>query len=227
MYNAAFLITMYDENKTVEETISLIRSSYGDKATIIVAHSKSDTNMELNVDKINDYIILPNLANVHIKRKLPAYAIARNYGMAFSRLYEKYSDIDYIVAITGDTFIWNISGIERLYTQMINNKKIMCVSQAIGQDFHSADSNPPQKSGGRFQFDGISDFMPQFFVVDGSFAFKTKVFSNIKITNEYCSEQCLGDELSNYIDQPFSKEVIVIAKNAYDFNDGIAFNYKK
>ena len=227
MHNIAFLITMYDENETVKETISLIRSFYGDRAIIIVAHSKSNTNMELNADKINEYIILPNLSDMYIKRKLPAHAIARNYGMAFSKLYEKYSNIDYIVAITGDTLIWNMSGIEKLFAQMLDNKKIICVSQAIGQDFHSADSDPPQRSGGRFQFDGISDFMPQFFVVDGKFAFKTKVFSNIKITNEYCSEQCLGDELSNYIEKPFSKEVIIIAKNAYDFNDGIAFNYKK
>jgi hypothetical protein len=100
------------------------------------------------------------------------------------------------------------------------------VSQAIGQNFHAADADPPEKVEGRYQYDGISDFMPQFFMVDGHFAKNSGIFSHMKVTNEYCTEQCLGDELIQYdISKPFDKDVYIIAKNAYDYNDGIIYNY--
>ena len=131
----------------------------------------------------------------------------------------------YIVALTGDTYISDLSGLDRLFDKMISKDKVVCVSQAIGQDFHAYNSNPPEECGGRFQYDGITDFMPQFFLIDGKFAKNTEIFSNMEVTNEYCTEQCLGDELSHYITKPFDKDVYIIAKNAYDYDDGIIYNY--
>jgi hypothetical protein len=131
----------------------------------------------------------------------------------------------YIIALTGDTYIFDVAGLERLDAKMRNEGKYICISQAIGQKFHASNDNPPEKIEGRYQHDGINDFMPQFFLIDGKFAYDTKIFSNIKVTNKYCTEQCLGDELSKYIRSPLTKDVHIIAKNAYDFNDGIIYNY--
>lgn len=215
-----FCITMYNENNTVQMNINTIRNKYKDNVSIIVIQSKSI----VSINNADIYIILPNFSNKIEHHKLPAYAITRNYSSAFTEVYKNYIDINYIIAITGDTLISNIECLDILYSKMIKSSKVMCVSQAIGQDFHSANSNPQNVCGGRYQYDGISDFMPQFFMVEGNFANKTKVFSNIEITNEYCSEQCLGDELFKYIREPFDKDVLILAKNAYDYNDGIIYH---
>jgi len=81
--------------------------------------------------------------------------------------------------------------------------------------------------GGRIQYEGIRDFMPQFFMVEGSFASETKVFSDIAVTNEYTSEQCLGDEFSRHIKGSFLDNAHVIASNAYSYSDGLLYQVKE
>lgn len=219
MTNVVFCITMYNEVNTVQFNINTIKKQFfGSK--IIVIQSESDRKIE----GADIYEILPNLAGTLPIHKLPAAAVTRNYNLAFSKLYNTYFSAPYIVAMTGDTLITDIKGLDRIYRQMLDNNKVLAVSQAIGQDFHSPTSNPPEVCGGRYQFDGISDFMPQFFIVEGNFAYRTKIFSNIQITNEYTTEQCLGDEFCKH--GSFKDQVLVLSKLAYGFSDGIKYQTK-
>jgi hypothetical protein len=219
MTNVVFCIAMYDENNTVQFNIDKIRSTIHNAKIIVI---QSDSGKEIkNADVFK---ILPNLAGTMPIHKLPANAVTRNYSAAFSEAYSNYFGAPYFVALTGDTLITDIKCLDILYRRMLDNNKVLAVSQAIGQDFHSAISNPPENSGGRYQFDGITDFMPQFFIVESNFAYRTKVFSNISITNEFTTEQCLGDEFSRYGN--FAEQALVFSKTAYGFTEGIKYHTK-
>lgn len=219
MTNVVFCITMYNEQKIVQFNIDRIKKEFYDSKIIVI---QSESNLEI---KNADYFeVLPNLAGSIPPYKLPANAVIRNYNKAFSYAYSNYFSAPYIVAMTGDTLISDIKGLDRIYRSLLDSNKSIAVSQAIGQDFHAAESNPPENLGGRYQYDGISDFMPQFFILNGTFAYRTKVFSNTKITNEFTTEQCLGDELCKY--GSFSDLALVISKTAYGFSDGIQYQVK-
>ena len=221
MYGIGFCITMYDEANVVQHNIDKIKKRYGDKSIIIVVQSDSGQEIK-NADVFER---TSNLGTILDPYKVAANSVIRNYNIAFNTLYSLDYNWLYITALTGDTYISDLRGLERLSTKMHKMDKNICVSQAIGQNFHASDDNPPDKIEGRHQYDGISDFMPQFFLMDGGFACTNKLFSKTEVTNPYCTEQCLGDELSKYIAKPFDKDVHIIAKNAYDFNDGIIYNY--
>lgn len=211
---------MYDEENVVQHNVDEIKKHYGDESVVIVV--QSDSGQKIKGADI--FKVLPNLEGTVDSYKLPAYAVVRNYNTAFHLLYSKYINVKYVVALTGDTYISDITAFDRLYLKMNNAKKNICVSQAIGQNFHAANANPPEIVEGRYQHDGISDFMPQFFLIDGRFAYETLIFATTMLTNEYCTEQCLGDELLIYMADLFETDVYVLAKNAYDYNDGIIYN---
>jgi hypothetical protein len=106
----------------------------------------------------------------------------------------------------------------------------MWISQALGIKFfgpnHDKDSDP--NVGTRLQHDMITDIMPQLFIMDGKFALETKCFQNIEIVNNYCSEQCLGDEVLKYVKTPaeFHKRIGKLGIKGFDYNDGVIINYK-
>jgi len=216
----AFCITMYNEKDVVQHNINMIKHHYRDDSFVIVIQSDSGQT----ITGYDVFEVFPNLGGTINPYKLAANSVTRNYNRAFTILYEQPNEFKYVVALTGDTYISDILGLERLYTRMIREKKVAGVSQAIGQRFHATIDNPPDVVEGRLQYEGISDFMPQFFIIDGEFAFRNRVFYNIEVTNDFCTEQCLGDELSKYVGEPFSRDVFILAKNAYDYGDGIEYN---
>jgi hypothetical protein len=219
-----FLITMYDEFNTVQKTVNSIKNSFRD-SIIFVVQSNDSSGRYLN--NIDFFMILDNLAKTIKPYKLASHAITRNYSLLFKTAYETRPNYEFIVGLTGDTLVTDPTNFVRLNEKMIANQKILCCSQAIGQNFHSEDSDPENgRCGGRVQFDGISDFMPQFFLVNGLAASISRMFSNIKITNEYTSEQCLGDEFMLYAQGNFKDSAYIISHNAYDYSDGIIYQVK-
>ena len=188
----AVLQTMYDEHKNVLENIGKIKKTYPD-SIFLVTHSFDKESSYLNgIQQTSHYKSLSNLESTLDKYKFPAYVITRNYSDLFKRFYELNTLVDMVVALTGDTKIVDVSSFERRYLEM-RNKYDIYTCQAKGQYFWSSD-----KELTRLQSEGIADFMPQLFFVNGVFADKTKVFNNISITNEYTSEQCLGDSFLKY-----------------------------
>jgi hypothetical protein len=209
---------MYNEKNIVQLNVHAIRAILDD-AKILVVQSDSGQSIEYT----DFFKVVPNLHGTVDAYKLPAAALSRNYSILFNELYSSYPDVDYIIALTGDTLITNIYYLKLLCDRMTRENKVMAVSQAIGQDFHSSTANPPELCGGRIQHEGLMDFMPQLFIVDGKFAYSNKLFSQIPITNEFTSEQCLGDELSKYTDK---SKVLVFSKTAYGYKEGIQYQVK-
>jgi len=219
-----FLITMYNEFETVQQTVSNIRNTF-DNAKVFVVQSHDGSGRV--IADVDYFITLENLGTSIKHHKLASHAITRNYGKLFSKMYERGPACSSVAAITGDTLLSDPSMVVRVQTEMLARKKTLACSQAIGQNFHAPDSDPEHGiCGGRMQFEGISDFMPQFFMVDGEFAFQTSVFSQIAVTNEFTSEQCLGDEFMSRVAGSFYDHALIIAKNAYEYADGIAYQVR-
>jgi len=221
----AFLITMFNEFNMVQKTVDAIHASYPSSKIFIIQSDDGSKKTILNVDSFQ---VLENLLPLMERHKVSAYSISRNYSQLFRAAYDQGDDYLFLTALTGDTLLTDPTMASRVLHRMKESKKIIACSQALDQDFHAATSNPEKGlCGGRFQYDGISDFMPQFFMVDGSFANKSRIFSDIEITNAYTSEQCLGDEFMKCIPGgTFKDHALILAQNAYEYSDGIKFNTK-
>lgn len=228
------VITMYNEYKTVLKSIEHIKNS-NIISYIVVIHSDCvGVSKELEqIKNLSDvYKVLPNLEKKIHKSQVPSYSLCRNYGLGFSILYENQFEYELLVALTGDTLITDANSFKRRLDYMKNTKKLALVSQAIGQYFHAATDNiENNKQLNRFQFNGITDFMPQLFFLDGKIAREKQLFSVIEVTNKYTSEQCLGDELMKKINGSFIKNVGILncnnINNAYYYNDGVTLQYEE
>jgi hypothetical protein len=159
------------------------------ESIFFVTHSfERDSSQLARIKQLSYYNALPNLGDSIERLRLPANAVSRNYSDLFRRLYEVNEVVDLVVALTGDTKIIDAGSFGRRFEEMQKNNYKLYACQAKGQYFWAKD-----KILSRLQTDGVADFMPQLFFVDGKFAFKTKIFSYIPVVNEYTSEQCLSE----------------------------------
>jgi len=212
----ALLISLYDEIGTVEKTLRAFRSYCSDGIAICVQSKKPNIDTS-TLEVLSDaYVVLPNLAGKVNRYALPSAAVCRNYSKVFSILEKFNESVDFKIAILGDTHIYDFEKLMGYLTNKMNGKKA-AVLQAFGQNFHSADADPPSgKFGGRKQHPGITDIMPQLFVLRGDMG----GFTNIKNTNKWTSEQNLGDELASLCD--FPNDVVKLnGAGAYDFHVGV------
>jgi hypothetical protein len=229
MKKTGFCITMYNEHETVIASLLEIWKYYGDRAYVVIVKS-CDGRENDGIEKYsNKFIELPNLATDVRWDKLPSHCISRNYSQAYTMLYDSNHNFDYIVSFCGDTLVLDASNFDRRYEEMKKEGYNACVTQAIGQKFHSPDADPANgKWFGRDQEWGVTtDIMPQFFMIDGEIAMNKKAFAHIPIVNEFTSEHCLGDELKRVVGKDdFFKKVKVLSKAAYGYSDGIRYQNK-
>jgi hypothetical protein len=221
---------MYDEHQLVLSTLNSILKHFINPEIIIV---HSDNGTILSTSAAVTYIKLPNIATTVTASRLPSYSITRNFSTGFSNLYEKGKEYDMIVAMTGDTLVTDASSFNRRYADLAAGKFYAAVSQAVGQRFHASTDDPDAgRTCGRIQHNNTTDFACCLFLVDGEFANKTKVFSSIKVTNEFSSEQCLGDELMSAMgvssNEEFHTRVYRLNNStphiAYSYNDGVVYH---
>jgi hypothetical protein len=191
----AILQTMYDEHLNVLSNIHEVSSKYSESWFFVTHSFDSESAVLDQIKYLSFYESLINLGNSVSRSKLPANAISRNYSNLFTRFYKSNLDVDLIVALTGDTKLVDAKSFERRYIEMQDNHYDISVCQAKEQIFWSSLGVLD-----RLQDSNVPDFMPQLFFVDGKFAFKSKIFSNIKVVNEYTSEQCLGEEFLKHSD---------------------------
>lgn len=214
------LISMFDEEWTVNQSIKNIRRVFAD-AHVFVVQSESGARVE----GADDTALQQNLAGTVKRYELAARALCRNFSIAFQNAKP---ESEFIVALTGDTYVKDPTNFLRRYGEMQRGGKVLACSQAIGQNFHSVDSDPAAgRCGGRIQHYGISDFMPQFWMVEGNFARQTQAFRNIVVTNPFTSEQCLGDEFMRHVKGPFRNNALVVSDNAYQYKDGIKYHIRR
>jgi hypothetical protein len=231
-----FIITMYKEHTTVLSSIKEALNKFPE-SKIIVVHSddQNETSELAEIKKLaSEYILLPNLGvGISVdafRMRIGSRSLARNYSKGFSILYEMH-EVSHIVGLTGDTLIVDAGNILRRISEMESQGHIAMVSRALGSAFHEA-SDEPEKgiAGNRVQRESSTDFMPQYFILDGRFAYATKALSQIEVTNELTFEQCIGDALLGAIE--IAKEqrldnptVGLLSKIAYGYNDGVVQQY--
>lgn len=231
----ALLITVYDEVDIVCRNIKEHGQEF-DFIGVVQSGNKVDDKIHsaLQVRTCpTQAMALPNLADaspdIH-RAQIPAMALTRNYSALFSML--KKWDMDCAVAITGDTQLAHLYGIEQYLISLGESDKTVACTRALGQDFHSADKTPEDidqgRHGGRKQETDMADFMPQFFIVKQDLF---DAFGQIPLTNVWCSEQCLGDCFyghhlyhRSHGDDPL--DFLWVISNAPYIADGIVYHAK-
>lgn len=225
------VVTMYKEHSLVLASLKNIRNIYP-SSVLIVVHS-NDNNQSPELEQVKDladhYILLPDmsigLSTKEFRWRVGSKAWGRNFSTGFTHLYDKYS-VEHIVAFSGDTCIYDAENILRRTEEMIENDYVCYVSKLLGSNIHAV-TDMPEKGivANRPQDTNSTDFIPNFFIVDGSFGLATKAFSDIAITNELAFEQCIGDELTRALGETPRQKIGVLSKTAYDYTDGIKQQY--
>jgi hypothetical protein len=218
----SLLITAYDELLTVGETLKNVGHEI-DYSCLVQSDAGPGTSMDALAHYHGlGYRLLPNLASTGIHPlALPAHAITRNYATLFTRWWPELNDVDYVVALTGDTKLFHLHGIRKIIQRMQKHNAELAVSKAIGQEFHAATMDVAGgQEGGRIQSLTCPDFMPQLFVVAVAALVDTEVFGAIPVTNPWCSEQCLGDA---WMEAHGGKQY-VFSNTAYGFSDGVVYH---
>lgn len=230
------IISFYDEHQIVIETLKNVKSIY-DNTVIVTVHTDNGSPskyLDEIKNKSNFYFCLNDLSKIYDKNSYQAKTISRNFSYGFSKIYEITNSLDIICACTGDTLIYDSNFIQKIYDKLLNGNKKAAVSQAIGQRFHAATDNLIDKKENRVQDIFTTDIMPQLLLIEGKFAFNTRCFSNIQVTNNWTSEQCLGDELKSCLSKNsnnlFHENIVRLNEgnifNAYAFADGIIYHAK-
>ena len=192
------VITMYDEHLIALKSVAEIKKTMPDSTIVLVHSDDIRETPELTALKkdVTRYIKLPDLSKTLTNQQaLGASCIARNYSTGFNSLYETGEEYDLVVALTAATHISDGRSFYRRWEELQREERAALVSQAIGQNFHAVAEDGSRIDEGRHQNTDTTDFMPQLFFLDGSFAVGHEVLKDIKVTNPYTSEQCLGDGL--------------------------------
>ena len=199
-----FVISMYDEIDIVKETILNLRK-YNSKILVIQSDPGNekmilDESLCDKYEKMSDgaggreeYIKIIEEKKEGKGEMIGPIALTRNFSKGFTLIRD--FDVDYAIAITGDTKITKLKGISKIIEKMQKTNKIVGATRTVG--YTQYDENGKYT---RFQHRQITDIMPQLFVVDVK-AVKKGLFCNIKRTNKYTTEQCLGDEIVRYCQQ--------------------------
>ena len=225
------VISMYDEIDMVLETLANLKS-FNCKIVVVQSDPGNKTKV-LNPTLCDEYVLLPDLAGSkkeyeemveEFKRGKPLpiapLAVTRNFSKGFSII--KNYDIDFVIAIEGDTKITSLEGIDKIIKKITGlNNKVAC-TRNIGYNFHDSKGSLE-----RFQDITSTDIMPQFFIVEAK-AVRKGLFCEMKVTNPYTSEVCLGDEIVRYCKQnnlEFFDCCYIISDYAYPrFIEGLEYN---
>jgi hypothetical protein len=227
--NVGLLISMHDEVNVVYNTLMNVVGDCGYVGIVQSGNSRASEVDELLTSKDTtpcDYKMLEYLGDDGSGWHLTSEAVCRNYSALFNGYREanvgEAVNVDYLLCITGDTLLWNMWGVDTIIDGMIEKGCDVGCSRALGQSFHSADLTSDHfksggEGGGRLQDSSNDDFMPQMFIVGKNLV---DAFSDIQVTNEWCSEQCLADAMNKHKGLPY-----VFSWEAYGFADGVVYNY--
>lgn len=220
------VVTYYDESGIVAASTAEIRRVFPDSYVVCI-HS-DDGSEPVDCDQ---YIKLTNLAGTVDNARLPARSICRNYSAGFTTLYASGQEFDLIVAFTGDTLIRDASSFSRRAAEMSARNWHAMISQPIHQRQHAATDSVPQQMipHGRVQHPDTHDFICCLYFVNGGWGRDTRAFADIKVVNDFCSEHCLGDEITRALGgEVFGDRVgrlnSAMPHNCYDYSDGIMWH---
>lgn len=229
-----FVISMYDEIEMVNESIScfkkndckviVIQSNPGNKEKEVVSNQCDEYKMLSDVTgSKQNYQKMRELDGTDVPYVMGAIAIPRNYNYGFSLI--KNMDLDYVVGINGDIQITNLVGIKKIIEKMKESQKTVACTRYVGFLTFNEQGKLIE-----FLDKNNTQIMPQFFIVDHK-AVKEGMFCNIKTTNKYSTEQCMGDEIVRFAKEKsvrFFDIIHIIAKSPYPRNiEGVTYNPKQ
>jgi hypothetical protein len=226
-----FIISMYDEIDIVIETIQNLRKF--DCKIIVIQSDPGSKEMTLDGSLCDKYEKMSDItgsrkeyAKIIEEKKegkgemVGPIALPRNFNRGFNLIQD--FDIDYVIAITGDTKIINLKGITKIIEKMRNDNKIVGGTRSIGYTMTDENQRSVQ-----FQHRKISNIMPQFFIAEIN-SVKNSLFCNTLTTNKYNTEQCFGDEINRYCDENnyrYFDKFYRICDYAYPkFIEGLCYN---
>jgi hypothetical protein len=226
-----FVISMYDEIDTVKSTLINLKKS--NCVTVVIQSDPGEKKIILDSNLCDKYEMMSDLAGnrqnyekiVEEKKEgkgemIGPIALTRNFNKGFSLI--KDFELDYVIALTGDTKISSLKGILDITKKMRVMGKKVAGTRTIG--FTQYDENGEYT---RFQHRNIADIMPQFFIADIRDVRKG-LFCNTKRTNKFTTEQCFGDEILRYCKEnniKFLDYFYRICDFAYPrFLEGIEYN---
>ncbi len=196
-----FIISMYDEIDVVKETITNLRKY--DCKIIVIQSDPGNKEMILDKSICEKYEKMPDIAGsreeyakiIEEKKEgkgemIGPIALTRNFNKGFTIIRD--FDIDYVIAITGDTKITNLKGIKKIIKKMENNNKIVGGTRTIGFTMYDEFGKFTQ-----FQHRNITNIMPQFFLANID-SVRNGLFCNTERTNKFTTEQCFGDEIKRF-----------------------------
>ena len=217
----ALLITMHDETECVAHTIQRVRQRMGWIGIIRSFSGEGEPFKFLADNKLEvEYAgTLPDLGGTLSRFELPAVTLCRNFSALFSAA-AIIPDIDYYVAITGDTVLLHPYGIEEIVAAMEKADAAVGCSKACGQEFHRANWTLEEleagKGGGRKQGLKVPDFQPQLWVTRRDALYG---FVGLEPVNLWCSEECLGVAA-----EAAKAKQYVFSETAYNFGDGVLYH---
>ncbi len=215
---------MYDEHNLVNDNIEAISELYP-RSRHYISHSFDKVSPQLlSIISKGVYICHDNLATKFQDDEVATRSMCRNLETAFTKLYNletgSETRADLIVALTGDTKIYDASFISRCWKAIEESNLDLLVCQAKGQYFWT-----DHRILSRLQTEHVHDFEPCLFLVKGSFGFSKRVFSSIPVSNRFTVEQCLGDAyLANVSDIRYGR-LNPDPRNWMSFSDGVKFQY--
>jgi len=223
------LCSMYDEIDTVSQT--LLRTEKEWHYIHICQSGTLGTKQLLSQFHPRPgriYSTFPNLADEYSQWELPAQALCRNYSHLFRST--QGLELDYVIAITGDTMLLYMHGIYDIIEKMKEKNLGLGVSKAIGADFHSKDLTLEDleqgKGGGRKQ-EYVPDHQPQFYVVNHGLVREEGMYCDINVINRWTSEEDLGYESVKIwgVDK-WARHQYIYSDTAEGFQDGLVFHAK-
>jgi hypothetical protein len=226
-----FVISMYDEFEMVNESISCFKKN--DCKVIVIQSDPGNKEKEIEGNQCDAYKMLSDVTGskenyqkmrekdgTDVPYVMGAIAIPRNYNYGFSLM--KNMDLDYVVGINGDIKITNLIGIKKIIEKMKEFQKTVACTRYVGFLTFNEEGKLIE-----FLDKNNTQIMPQFFIVDHK-AVKEGMFCNIKTTNKYSTEQCMGDEIVRFVKEKsvkFFDTVHIISKSPYPRNiEGVIYN---
>jgi len=226
-----FVISMYDEIDIVKSTLINLKKS--NCVTVVIQSDPGEEKKNLDSNLCDKYEMMSDLAGnrqnyekiVEEKKEgkgemIGPIALTRNFNKGFSLI--KDFELDYIIALTGDTEITGMKGILEIIEKMEKANKIVGATRTIGYTMYDEYGKFTQ-----FQHRGIANIMPQFFIANMN-SVKNGLFCNTKRTNKFTTEQCFGDEILRYCKENnirFSDSFYRICDYAYPrFIEGVKYN---
>lgn len=237
MVNVGVVISLYDEYDLVKSTCENILSEFSNAKIVLVESNVDKTHV---YDNISDHIHLKNVYEFYketigdineFRYRWMSHSLTRNFSVGFKRLYEIGDNYDLVVGLLGDTLIHDASFFVKINDVFKKDKKIIAGLQPIGQTLHHRlnviETNYYYKN--IPETDNSTVISPVFFIADGDFAFKNKLFTEIINTNELTFEQSLGDNVKFFL-KDFQKKFLRLNKNKFEcysfMYDGISFHAK-